>query len=510
MNIQTKQQKILLAVLMGMCLLAHLLTATHYPMFRDEFYYLDCAKHLDWGYVDQPPLSIALLDAWRGVLGDSLFAVRLAPALAAMLLLFLTWKLTAELGGGTFARVLAAVAAFISPQQRALAGFYSMNAFDLCFFACAALLVVRMAKSGHSKYWIPVGIVVGLGLLNKIGLLYFGAGLALGLAATPLRRQFLKPQLWIGAGLAVLLFLPYVLWQSSHDYATLEFIRNATAHKNVAFSPPDFLKELTLENNPLTLLVWLPGLFALFFWKPLRDARILGWIVLGVLLILMTQHGKPYYAAGLFPILCAPGAVWMERLLSSASLKWARPALVVLMIVGGAALMPFGLRVLSPPDYVRYQRAMGLALKASEYGHREAIWPQHWADSYGWIEQVQAVERAYRRLSAAEQRNAVVMAGNYGEAGAVNYYGARLGLPHAYSAHNSCYYWGPPETTGGTTYLLILPEDENPRDVFSSAAPVDSADAAYAMPYERHRKIWVCRLPRIPLADLWEARKDFD
>src|SRR5262249_48961025 len=163
-----------------------------YGVFRDELYYLACANHLDWGYVDHPPLSIVVLAGVRALLGDSLLALRIVPALLCGLLVWLASRLAREMGGGRFAQSLAALAVAIAPQYLALTGFYSMNAFDLVFWALGALLVARLVRTDDVWLWRPIGVVIGLGLLNKISMLLFALGLAVAVLLTPLRRHLAR------------------------------------------------------------------------------------------------------------------------------------------------------------------------------------------------------------------------------------------------------------------------------------------------------------------------------
>src|SRR5438093_7042381 len=179
-----------------------LATGWRYGLFRDELYYLACASHLDWGYVDHPPLSIIVLAGVRGVLGDGLLALRLVPALLFGLLVWLAARLARELGGGRFAQSLAALAVAVAPEYLALTGFYSMNAFDLVLWAAAALLVARLARTDDVGLWRPLGVVIGLGLLNKISLLFFAFGLAVAVLFTPLRRHLARRELREGVVLA--------------------------------------------------------------------------------------------------------------------------------------------------------------------------------------------------------------------------------------------------------------------------------------------------------------------
>src|SRR5215468_4743111 len=213
-----------------------LATGWRYGLFRDELYYLACASHLDWGYVDHPPLSIGVLAGVRALLGDSLFALRIVPALLFGSLVWLAARLAREMGGGRFAQSLAALAVAIAPQYLALAGFYSMNAFDLVFWALGTPLVARLVRTNDLRLWRPLGVVIGLGLLTKISMLLFALGLAVAVLLTPLRRHLARRELWEGVALALVLASLYALWQLRHDWATVEFTRNAARYKNVALS----------------------------------------------------------------------------------------------------------------------------------------------------------------------------------------------------------------------------------------------------------------------------------
>src|SRR5687768_11496782 len=200
--------------------LLHLVVIERYGIFRDELYYLACSERLTWGYVDHPPLSIAVLAAVRGLLGDSLAAIRLPAAAAHAAAVFLTSVITRELGGGRFAQALAAVAVAVAPVFLGSSHFFSMNALDLLFWALATLLLVRTLKASSRRGWLLLGVVVGLGLLNKISVLWFILGLGVGLLVTPHRKHLATPGPWLAAMAAGLLFLPHVLWQAQNGWPT--------------------------------------------------------------------------------------------------------------------------------------------------------------------------------------------------------------------------------------------------------------------------------------------------
>jgi hypothetical protein len=478
-----------------------------YGLFRDEYYYLACAERLDWGYVDHPPLSIAVLALVRALLGDGLLAVRLVPALLGGALVLLAARLARELGGGAFAQVLAALAVVIAPQYLVLSGFYSMNAFDLVCWALAALLVARLANGAEERLWLLVGLVLGLGLLNKISVLFFGAGLAAGLLLTPLRRHLARPWIWLGGLIAAALFAPHVLWQVRHGWPTLEFIRNAQERKIVALGPLEFVLAQLPEIHPLNALVWLPGLFFLLVSRAGRPWRVLGIVYVTALLIFAVQHSKPYYLGPAYPMLLAAGGVAWEAWSQAGRRAWLRPALGALLALGGAAVAPLVVPLLPVEGLVAYQRALGAEPSPAE-NHRLGPLPQHFADRFGWREMTDAVARAYTALPAHERGLALIVTSNYGEAGALNYHGRTLGLPRAVSQHNNFYLWGPGRADARVVITVGIPADDL-AEAFESVLPVARFESPWAMPYETRHAVHVCRGLRLPLDEAWRRGKNF-
>ena len=477
-----------------------------YGIFRDELYYLACADRLAWGYVDQPPLSIFLLAAVRAVLGDSLFALRLVPAFAGAVLVLLTGLLARELGGGRFAVTLAAAGAMVSGANLALSSIWSMNIFDLLLVAVAAHLLVRVIKTGEPRTWIALGVVLGLGLLNKIGVLWVGLGIFAGIVATPERRWLATPWPWAGGALSALLFLPYVLWNVAHDWAHLEFIENAVTGKYSGLSSWTFLSGQVTSQNPTTLPLWLGGLAWLLFAGGGRRFRLLGvvWVTAcGVLIA--GGHSKAGYLASTYVMLFAAGGVAWERILPR---RRAVRGGALAVVATGAALAPFATSMLPVESYLVYARALGVA-PATDEGHALADLPQFYADMFGWREKAAAVAEVYRALPAADRERAAIFASNYGRAGAIDYFGDEYGLPKAIGSHNNYWLWGPGDANAEV--VIVLGDDA--RDLerrFESVAVAGIARCRYCIPYERDLPIHVCRRPRLEIAELWPALKHYD
>lgn len=478
-----------------------------YGYFRDEFYYIACCDRLAWGYVDHPPLSIALLALQRLVLGDSVFALRLLPALAAAGLVYLTGLLTRFFGGGRTAEALASLAALFAPVYLAVNSFYSMNAFEPLFWAGAAYVLLKLHESGNAKLWLLFGAVAGQGLLNKHSMLFFGFALVLGLVVSPQRKLLANRWFLVGGAVAFLLFLPNLLWQSAYDWPTLEFMRNAQQWKNAPMSPVEFLSAQVLFQHPIALPLWLAGLAAFFFHPQLKKYRYLGVAYLVLVILFITQRGKPYYLSPVYPVLLAAGGVMAEGLARRRFGKVAVRAYAVVLCAGCLATLPLWVPVLPVETYVRYSVALGLQPPRMEQ-HTETVLPQVFADRFGWEEMVAEIARAYRSLSPEEQSAALVYTQNYGQAGAVDFFGGRYGLPPAISGHNSYWLWGVPNPSA-RVLIILGGSEEHHREVFSSVELFATHRHPYAMPFETDLPIYICRRPVVPLREVWTTVKRY-
>ena len=260
----------------------------HY--FRDEFYYLACSHRLAWGYVDHPPLSIAVLWVVRHLAGESLLTLRVTAALISAVTVWLTGSMARRLGASAFGEALAMTAAAIAPELLGTASFYSMNVFDLLLWTASARVLIEVLDRPTTMRWVALGVVLGLGLENKISVLWLGAGIAAGLVLTPARRLLLTPGPWLAGAIAAVLFAPHVLWQVLHGWPTLEFIRNAARDKMQTNTPLSFIASQVMNLNPFTLPVWSAGLLALLFAPSLRRYRPLGIVFVAVAAILILNR----------------------------------------------------------------------------------------------------------------------------------------------------------------------------------------------------------------------------
>lgn len=477
-----------------------------YGIFRDELYYLACADYPAFGYVDQPPLSIWILAAGRALLGSSVFALRFWPALAGAAAVFLAGLLTRELGGRRFAQGAAMAATIVSLIHLAFSDIYSMNAFDLAAWALAALLIVRLIKTGNPRIWLWLGLVLGLGLLNKISVLWLGAGIAAGLVLTGERKWLRTRWPWLGGALAFALFLPYLVWNHVHDWPHLEFMRNAVSGKYAGLTFKDFVEGQILLPNPMTLFLWVPGLFFLLFHPRGKRFRWLGIIFAVVFLILAAnRHSKAEYLAAAFVPVFAGGGVFLE-ILTAGKLSRLRPAAAA-VLASGLLLAPVALPILPVETYIRYTAFLGIRPQTSE-AKQLAELPQHYADRFGWENMAAAVSKVYLSLPPEERTHTVVLGRNYGEAGAIDYFRGRYDLPPAVAMHNNYWLWGYPEDI--RTVIIIGGREEDHRRALREVEPAAVIRSPYAMPYENNLTVFVGRGLKIPLEEIWGREKNFD
>lgn len=420
--------------------LFHLFTSIqHYGYFRDELYYLDMARHLDWGYVDAAPL-IAGYAKLALVLGGSLAALRVLPALAGTTLIALTMLIARELGGGRYAQVLVGLVMLVCPAVLWSDSLLTMNAFEPLYWMGCMLVIARILRTGDSRLWLWFGAISGLGLENKHSTFFFGFAVTVALLLTAYRREFLKPWIWIAGGIAMVLFLPNLIWQIRHHFPTLEDLQNVRREgKNVILPPLAFLKEQIFDMGPVLCPVWLAGL--IWFLRD-RRWRVLGFTFIVFYLAMEIEGAKNYYLFPIYPMLFAGGAVVADRWLASRR-AWLKPALAAVLVLGSLPLIPLVSWMLPPEQYIAYEDRLGIRLSKAEVKHSGPL-PQPMGDQFGWPELVQDVAKIYNELPPEERAQTGIWGGNYGEAGAINLFGPQYGLPRAYSRHQNHWYWGPP------------------------------------------------------------------
>jgi Dolichyl-phosphate-mannose-protein mannosyltransferase len=495
----------------GSVLLLHLFTAGRYGYFGDEMYFMDCGRHLAWGYVDQPPL-IALV-AWltRHLFGTSVFAVRLFPAMAGFVLVWLTGRIARELGGGRFAQGLAALCTACAAVYLVLYHLLTMNAFEPLLWMGCALVVIRIAKTGNQRLWLWFGALAGLGMENKYSMAVFGFAIVVGLLLTPQRKALAGKWIWLGGLIAFLIFLPNLIWNIQHHFPFLELMHNIRASgRDIPFTPLGYIRAQIFLMTPLTFPVWLMGALYFFFWREGKPFRVLGWAFVSVLAVFIVLDGKDYYAAPAYPMVFAGGALALERLAAGRRWAWLKPAAVALILLGTLSFLPLFVPILSPESFLRYQAKLPFKIQPNERSMLAEPMPHYYSFCFGWEEIVRGVAEAYRSMPAEERADTAIFANDFAEAGAIDLIGPKYGLPKAISGHQSYWLWGPRQYSG-QTMIVLGDTSEGARRWFNKVTVITELHNPYATPYE-NKPVLLCRGPKRfrSLAAAWPELKNWD
>jgi hypothetical protein len=493
----------------AVAVLLQTLTDGRYGYFRDELYFIATSNHLAWGYVDFAPLAAVILRVNRVLFGESLHALRLLPALAQGAQIVLTGLIARALGGKRFAMFLSGVCVLVAPVVLVMGGRYSMNVFEpLLWMGCIYFLLLAINRN-QPKLLVWSGVLLGLGLENKHSTAFFLFALVVGIVATSERRLLKSKWLWIAVGIAFLICLPNLIWQYQHDFPTWVDLNNVRkTGKNTVLPPLNFLLQQFMMLNPASALVWIAGLGFLLFHREGKRYRVLGVTYLAFLAVMMALHAKDYYLAPIYPMLFAAGGVYWEELIRRrAGLRWVRVALPAFVAALGAVAAPLVIPILPIAKVVPYMKSLGIKLPHTETHDSEPL-PQHFADEFGWPEMVAAVADVYNAMPPDERAKTGILAGNYGEAGAIDFFGARYGLPKSISAHQNYYYWGPRNYTGESLILLQWDLDDAQR-YCESVEKGPALDPFYGMD-EEHYTILVCHGLKAPLASVWPKLKHWN
>jgi len=458
--------------------------ADRYGWHRDEFYYLASSRHLSLGYVDYPPITPLLARVDQAIFPGSLPGLRLLTVLAGAAVIVIAALIARELGGGRTAQLLAGLAVLISPMFVGANILFQTVSFDQLIWSAACLLFVRLLRGADPREWLLLGLVFGIGLETKYTIVGLGVAMLVGLGATPARRQLRSRWPWLGFSLALLLLMPNLSWQVVHHWDSIAYTLN---HRGNTDGPIFYWVQQLLLAGPQLLPIVVMGVVWLWRREPFRAAAV---SIIAVELVFFAAGGKAYYPAPIYPLAYAAGSIWFVGVIRR---PLVRRTLVAAAIAVTLVLLPIGLPILPA-------KAMA----------DSGIWKarKDFADMYGWPELAQQVSFVVGSLPPSDRRSLMILAGNYGEAGALDFYGR--GLPPVVSAHLTYYYWAPAHMAPSTVIVLGYPQDYLAR-FFSKIELAGTISNDYGLRNEEYgRPIWICRDPLIPLDHAWPTLKSLD
>ncbi|HUI71959.1 MAG TPA: glycosyltransferase family 39 protein [Spirochaetia bacterium] len=494
------------SVLLGLATLAlHLAAGGGYGFFRDELYFIVCGQRLAWGYVDQPPIVPLLSSLMWTISGGSHFIFSLFPAVVMALTVAVTAEFARSLGGGRFAQFLAALCVFGAVVLLANGTLFSTETLQPLLWLGCSWCIVRIVKTGNEKWWLVFGAIAGISFLNKYLIGLYLVGILVGMLATPLRKSFLRPWLWAALALALAIIAPNVVWQYRHGWPFVELAGAAVGWKNVALSPLAYLGQQVLLAGPLALPVWLAGLWA-FGIKPKHAAyRTFAVCYVVMFALAVTMHGKSYFLGGIYPLMFAGGAVWLESKVRSTAVRAIYSGVCAYAVL---VFAPVTVPLLPVTSYLAYAKFLHVSPSEGASEHMSSgVLPQYYADKFGWKEMAEKVAAVYNALPPEQRAKAVFFGRNYGEAAAIDIFGRPLGLPPAISGHNSYYLWGP-MGHDGSVVIVLTNELKELNAAYQEVTVAGRLDNPYAMPYETNISIVVASGLKVPFS--WERLKHYE
>lgn len=484
-------------------------TFSSYGYFIDEFYYIACSKRLAWGYVDHPPLSVFLLALSRWLFRDSIPAVRFLPALATSANVFVAGIIARRLGGSRRAMVIAALSTIAMPVFLLMGSFYSMNAFEPLVWSIILYFGIRLVQEENTKYWLLIGLLIGLGLELKHTMVLYVAALVLGMLVTDTRRFLWNRWFLLGVACCFLLLIPNLVWQLAHGLPSLEFYRNALVNKNVPVGPIHVVLYQILFANPFAFPLWFIGILYFLVLREGTKYRFFGWAFLILLAVMVIgQSSRPDRIGAMYTVLFAAGARTIDTLRRRSAWRMVGGLMVVMLICGMAVFAPVATPLLPPSTLKPYLSTIGFSYNI-EKGKMDEPIPQWLADRLGWRELASDVAGVYHSLAPEEQRHTVIVSTNYGEAGALELYGPEFGLPAVYATHNNYHLWGPPPDSM-KIYICVYVDRRDLEGRFGSVveAAVHTCDDCTRP--QRSIPIYIARSPNFSMTKEWPKFKIFD
>jgi Dolichyl-phosphate-mannose-protein mannosyltransferase len=474
----------------------HLATNGRYGFHRDELQFLSDARHLDWGFVAYPPVTPFLEHIGLSIFGLSLVGLRLFSVIAQAAVIVVTGLMARELGGGRLAQATTALAVALSPLPLFEGTEFQYSSFDFLWWVLVAYFMIRLLKTDNPRWWLAIGIVVGVGLLTKYSIVFYVAGILGGLVLTRARRYFANKWFWTGIAVALLIFLPNFLWLVRHDFISYHFLQHIHNRDVGEGRAEGFLKgQFLLNVNLLAAPVWLAGL--VFY---LRDKRyrMLAWMYLIPVALFVIAKGRFYYVSAAYPMLLAMGAVAGERWVARMR-RAARLAIEVLFFTGLAAVGAYVCALIVPLAPNGPFREFALSRNGDL---REEI---------GWDELVKAVAGIRDSLPPDQQASVGVIVFNYGEQGAIEVLGPAYHLPPPISMTNSAWLRGYP-TPPPETLIVLGATEEQVNHAFGGcrlAGHNGNSQGIKNEESEYHPDIFVCGPPRKGWPQFWKDYQAF-
>jgi 4-amino-4-deoxy-L-arabinose transferase-like glycosyltransferase len=484
----------------------HLYYAPGYGYFFDEFYTIALSQHLAWGYVDLPPLVPALVALSRALLGKSLLALHIVPALAGALTLVFVCLIIREFGGKAFAVALGAMGFIIVPIWLNIDSIFCYDSIDQMILAGFLYTLVQFLRSGNRKLWPLLGLIAGIACLTKMTILFLGPGFMVALLVSKYRKDLLTPWPWLGAVLCLVVVTPYLLWQYTNHWPTLEYWTTYDTERMYHASVWQYLTNLTIYMSPFVMPIYVVGLYRIF--RPLKgvNCAFFGILFLFTLGLMYAGRMPARLLAELFIPLLAGGAVFVEELL--AGLRWEKAGKAIAtayLLVIGIFTLPLNLPILPVNQMEAYADHFKMYYQPLREFNFAWAYPPVLSGRLGWDELARDVTGVYAGLPPEDRKIAGIYSDGYPLAAAIDVLGPQYGLPHAVSGHLNYYLWGPGYSWN---VMLLVTDRTNNMSVFFDECELKAIGQHDFEPFG-HAYIFVCRKPKVPADVIWSSMKSY-
>ncbi|GAA4339397.1 glycosyltransferase family 39 protein [Mucilaginibacter gynuensis] len=439
----------------------NLLAISHFGFHRDELLHLALGDHLDWGYKEVPPFIALLAKVSTAVFGDSVFAARIFTTIGSGIIIWLTGLITVELGGRKFAITLACLSMIFAPAFAASGYLFQPVVFDQLWWVLTVWLIIKYINTSAPAYIYLTGIAIGLGMLTKYTMAFFALSLIIGLLISKQRKVLLNKHVLGAIAVALLLFLPNLIWQWQHHFPVVGHMKELRSTQLEYIKAGDFIMQQLMVNG-IALFVWLVGLAFLLLSFRLRKFQFLGFAYIIIFIFLLKMDGKNYYLFGAYPMLFAAGGYGFDRLMKTAQ-RPLRIAVVLFFALPNLILLPIVLPVLPLKQTLAFfkftqEQMPFLGFITTWEDRKQHPTTQDYADMLGWDEMAEKVAKTYHSLSPEERSRTQIFAENYGQAGAIHHYRKQYNLPDVVCLNSSFSLWAPQNIHGA--YIIYIGDND--------------------------------------------------
>lgn len=480
--------------------LFHILFNGQYGFHRDELDFIMNARQLDWGYISYPPVTPFLARIGLELFGESLRGLRVLPAVAQGIVMILAGLMARDLGGKRAAQLMTAFVVFITPVSLMAGTVIMYFSFDYLWWVLVAFFTVRLLATDDARYWLGIGAGIGFGMLTKYTIAFWVIGLIAAVLLTSARKYLRSKWLYLGALLAVLIYVPNLIWQIQHDFISLEYLSSIHARDIAWGRADDFLVNQLIETtNPFSLPLWTVGLGLCLFGASMKRFRTLGWMFVITFVLFFINHGRSYYTAPAYVMLLAAGCVWFEGWLQARTEKTRQVGYGILwsLQIVGSLIAIVLMKPIAPINSALWEFTSSVNEEVTEM--------------VGWQDLTAQVAQIYQSIPPDEKQRTVILVGNYGEAGALDLYGKQYSLPRVISGTNSLWYrsYGDPQPE---TVIVVGFERVYAENFFEQCESVGTVRNQYGVKNEEtthHTGLYICRQPRRPWSEMWKEMQWF-